>query len=145
MPDTEVDEVFGCWKFLSVHFDRRGRCGALAESLHLSCGLLVVQTCSDGCFSLACADECGRAALYKQQDWHHASILGLSMWIGVRIISTKTAPEKLAMILRIRRVRSYAIQAIEHCRTVRGHELVTHAAWSSPNSTQEIQFTTNNG
>ena len=46
-------------------------------------------------------------------DWHFVSILGLSMCIGVRIISTKSATEMFATISRIRRVRSYAIPAVQ--------------------------------
>ena len=47
------------------------------------------------------------------QDWHYARILGLSMCIGVRIISTKTTPEKLTMIFHIQRVCSYAICVVQ--------------------------------
>ena len=53
-----------------------------------------------------------RMFLHKQ-DWNYASILGLSMCIGVRSISTKTAPETFAVISCIRRVRSYAIRAVK--------------------------------
>ena len=38
-----------------------------------------------------------------KQDWY----------IGVRIVWTKTAPEKLAMASHIRRVRSYSIRAVQ--------------------------------
>ena len=47
---------------------------------------------------------------YYQQDCRYASIFDLSMCIGGRIISTKTAPEKFPIISRIRRVRSYVIR-----------------------------------
>ena len=55
----------------------------------------------------------------SQRDWRYASVLGLSMCIGVRIILTKTAPEKFAIISRIGRVRSYAIRAVQRydCNT----------------------------
>ena len=39
-----------------------------------------------------------KCMIVTQQDWHYASELGLSMGTGVRIISTKTALEKFAMI-----------------------------------------------
>ena len=44
--------------------------------------------------------------MQNEHDWHYASILGLSMCIGARIISTKTAPEKFAIVSHIQRVRS---------------------------------------
>ena len=46
------------------------------------------------------------------------------MCAGVRIISTKTALEKLVMISRIRRGRSYAIQAVQ-CYDNNGTEAIS--------------------
>ena len=53
------------------------------------------------------------SAYYTKQDWHNASFLGLSICVGVRIIATKTAPGKLAMISSIQHVHSYAIQVVQ--------------------------------
>ena len=55
----------------------------------------------------------GSSHFQRQQDWHYASTLGLSMCTGVRIISTKTAPQKFAMMSCIWHGRSYAIWAVQ--------------------------------
>ena len=75
-----------------------------------------------------------------KQDWHYASIRVLSVCIAVRIISTKTAPEKFAIISRIRRVRSYTILAVQRydnnaTEAMKAHVNVLHPSAMTMGST----------